>query len=108
MKTYRVQKLVLDAFVGPRPAGAVARHLNDIGIDNRLVNLAWGTASENMRDCATNGNHHNAKKTHCKRGHAFTPENTGPNNRPEWRVCLECKRAKARERYRANMIEAQR
>lgn len=36
------------AFVGPRPAGcAGARHLNGIQTDNRLENLAWGTAAEN-------------------------------------------------------------
>lgn len=30
-------------------------------------------------------------KTHCKRGHEFTPENTNVRNNG-WRECLECKR----------------
>src|SRR5262245_15574121 len=38
-----VHHLVLEAFVGPRPSGMEARHLNDDPSDNRLVNLAYGT-----------------------------------------------------------------
>ena len=38
---------VLQAFVGPRPLGYDASHLNGIRLDNRLENLAWETASEN-------------------------------------------------------------
>ncbi len=41
----------------------------------------------------------NARKTHCKRGHEFTPENT--DTRYGKRVCVECRRVAARERYRA-------
>jgi hypothetical protein len=50
-----VHVLVLKAFMGDRPYGAVARHLNDIKTDNRLSNLAWGTASENAKDAKRNG-----------------------------------------------------
>lgn len=45
-----VHRLVLSAFVGPRPRGQVARHLNGIRHDNRLLNLAWGTSGENRAD----------------------------------------------------------
>lgn len=45
-----VHKLVLLAFVGPPPPGHECRHLNGIPSDNRLVNLCWGTRSENLRD----------------------------------------------------------
>lgn len=48
VKTAKVHILVLEAFVGPRPEGQVARHLNDDPDDNRLANLAWGTQEENM------------------------------------------------------------
>jgi hypothetical protein len=43
----RVHILVLIAFVGPRPPGMECRHLNDVKTDCRLVNLAWGTSSQN-------------------------------------------------------------
>lgn len=39
--------------------------------------------------------------THCKRGHAFTPDNVfsfGPGNK--WRACRECRRNEHRERSR--------
>ena len=38
-------------------------------------------------------------KTHCARGHAFTPENTRVTARQ--RVCLICRRERDRERYEA-------
>lgn len=55
-KTLRVHTLVLLAFVGPRPPGMVARHLNDNPRDNRLENLKWGTRSENGADSVKNRN----------------------------------------------------
>ena len=41
-------KLVLWTFVGLRPAGLEACHLNGDKADNRLGNLKWGTRSENQ------------------------------------------------------------
>jgi hypothetical protein len=38
--------------------------------------LYVGDAAQNMRDCVDRGRHHQASKTHCKRNHEFTPENT--------------------------------
>lgn len=54
-KTQYVHALVLEAFVGPRPEGCVARHLNDAPGDDRLENLAWGSRSENSADALRNG-----------------------------------------------------
>jgi hypothetical protein len=45
-----VHSIVLSAFVGHRPPGADARHLNGIPSDNRLANLEWGSRSQNMLD----------------------------------------------------------
>lgn len=52
----RVHVLVLEAFIGPRPKGMVARHLNDQQSDNRLENLAWGTPEQNREDARRNRN----------------------------------------------------
>ena len=41
---------VLEAFVGAAPKGCETRHLNGVRHDNRLVNLAWGSKLENMKD----------------------------------------------------------
>lgn len=75
-KNLLLHRMVLEAFVGPCPEGMECLHKNDNPEDNRLVNLRWGTRSENQLDRVKNGGHHNASKTHCKRGHEFTPENT--------------------------------
>ncbi len=56
-KGMRVHVLVLMAFVGPRPAGMVACHLNDVKTDNRLCNLAWETQAENCRHRIINNSH---------------------------------------------------
>jgi hypothetical protein len=47
----QVSHLVLEAFTGPRPLGAQARHVhhNDPSC-NRRDNLEWGTAAQNAAD----------------------------------------------------------
>lgn len=91
---HRVHRLVLEAFVGPCPIGMEALHNNDIANDNCLSNLRWGTKSENIRDAVQNGNHRNARKTHCKHNHEFTPENTRVDVDGK-RQCLACDRDRA-------------
>jgi hypothetical protein len=50
-----VHVLVLEAFVGPCPAGHESLHGNDVPDDNRLINLRWGTRSDNLHDAVRNG-----------------------------------------------------
>ena len=45
-----VAHLVLDTFVGPRPAGMQCDHVNRIRDDNRMINLRWVTRLENQRN----------------------------------------------------------
>lgn len=90
-----VHTAMMLAFVGPRPDGLVVRHIDGDSLNNRLSNLAYGTASENEFDKVRHGTHQNASKTHCKRGHEFTPENTRPNG-PSGRSCRECSNARSR------------
>lgn len=53
--TKPVHVLVLTTFVGPRPEGMQCRHLNGNKEDNRLSNLVWGTATENIHDRTLHG-----------------------------------------------------
>jgi hypothetical protein len=71
-----VHTLVALAFLGHRPPGAEVRHLNGNAHDNRVENLCYGTSSENSRDTVQNGNHFQASKTHCTKGHAYDEANT--------------------------------
>lgn len=47
--------LVAEAFHGPRPTGAVVRHLNGSSEDDRVENLLWGTQKENVADAKKHG-----------------------------------------------------
>lgn len=51
-----VHDLVLEAFAGPRPSGAQARHFPDPNpANNRADNLCWGTAKQNCADRVVHG-----------------------------------------------------
>jgi hypothetical protein len=95
--TARVHRLVAAAFLGPCPEGKEVRHLDGNPANNDLSNLAYGTRSENRLDRVVHGVDHNARKTHCKRGHAFDDVNT--YSRPEGgRRCRACKAIRERAR----------
>lgn len=100
-----VHRLVLEAFVGDAPPGTEACHWNDDPEDNRLENLRWGTKTENRLDSVRNGGHNNARKTHCKRGHEFTPENTMFKLSGKSRICRTCKNAWGRARHRGMTLD---
>ena len=57
----KVHHLVLQAFVGPRPPGLVARHLDDDTRNNAAINLAWGAQPQNKADSIHNGTDANIK-----------------------------------------------
>jgi hypothetical protein len=98
-----VHRLVLLAFVGPPPEeGMYALHNNGDHSDNRLCNLRWGTPSENIWDSVAHGTHFNGSKTHCKRGHEFTPENTRRTTSGS-RACRTCTQKQKREQYLARL-----
>jgi len=50
-----MHRLVLEAFIGPRPHKMETRHLDGDKTNNRLENLKWGTIEENWEDKRRHG-----------------------------------------------------
>ncbi|MFE5290326.1 NUMOD4 motif-containing HNH endonuclease [Nocardia sp. NPDC056611] len=90
--TVPVHRLVLEAFVGPRPQGWHACHGEGGNQDNRVGNLRWGTIEDNMQDRIRHGNNPMLNKTHCPRGHEYTPENIYRRPGKVARNCRACRR----------------
>lgn len=63
-KRYRktVASTALESFIGPRPRGFLACHLNDNNWDNHISNLAWQTPEQNVLDRKNNGGYDRSKK----------------------------------------------
>lgn len=96
----RVHRLVLLAFVGPRPDGMECRHIDGDHQNNILGNLRWGTHSENEFDRVKHGTHHNARKTHCANGHPFDDVTTFTRTNGG-RGCRVCQKARDHARNAA-------
>ena len=88
-KSKHVHRLVMDAFVGPRPTGMHVRHLDGNPTNNKLSNLTYGTPSENGRDAVRHGRNRQANRTHCKRGHELSEPNLYPgrDGKRDCRIC---------------------
>lgn len=86
---------------GPRPSlDLELDHLCRVRACVNPAHLEWVTHEENTRraEMARGKANGNGRKTHCKHGHEFTPENTriGANNK---RYCRACHRADSTRRW---------
>lgn len=86
---------------GPIPKGLVIDHLCRNRRCHNVNHLEVVTTKENvLRGVGPTAQ--NARKTHCYRGHPFTPENTAKT--ATGRGCIICRRAKWRA-YRLRKID---
>lgn len=91
----------------------VVHHKNRVTGDNQPDNLEvlnrtthirkhWVEASADERQRITSPAHDAVRaKSHCRRGHEYTPENTRIHPSRGHRECLTCLRARERKRYSA-------
>ena len=90
-------RVAYETYKGPIPDGYTVDHRCNNPSCVNPAHLSLATPRDNI----LRGNGvfaQNARKTHCKRGHAFTPENTGQQK--GGRFCRTCRRADYR-RFRA-------
>lgn len=90
-RTVAAYRYSYETLVGPIPAGA---HLDHLCRNPRCVNpnhLEPVSPRENILR-GVGAPARNLRKTHCVRGHEFTPDNTRFENGGRRRVCKQCKR----------------
>ena len=98
-RVIKIHQLVTTAFIGPCPEGKEVAHDDGNPENNAVTNLKYKTKSDNALDMIRHGTHNMARKTHCKHGHEFTPENTFiQKGNPKWRGCVQCKKDRSRAR----------
>ncbi len=104
-KQVKAHRAAYEHFVGPIPGGLTVDHEchnsdeTCIGgpscLHRRCVNpehLAPASRAENLVASPNTWGGRNARKTHCPKGHEYTPENTYVNSRGA-RVCRICQKA---------------
>ena len=101
-RTHYAHRIAYEIARGEIPAGMTIDHLCRNLVCVNPDHLEVVTRKENvLRGVGLSAR--NARKTECKRGHAFTPENTYVQPSNGSRRCRTCLRAYANERYHTRM-----
>jgi len=89
---YRVHRLVAHTFISNPSLLPLVRHMNNNRSDNRMSNLAWGTAQDNSDDRIIHGTKFKTCRNGdlCPSGHVVKYPNTTARN-----ACLACARTRA-------------
>lgn len=85
-------RLSHETFIGPIPEGLTIDHLCRVHDCANPRHLEAVTVDVNIKRSPVQVTTLNAAKTHCYKGHEFTPENTMRVGRGRGRRCRECSR----------------
>ena len=99
-KNVKAHRFSYELLRGPIPEGATIDHLCRV---RSCVNPDHLEAVSFAENCLRGEGlpAQNFRKTHCQRGHEFTPENTSVD-RYGHRECITCRRERARAKYAAD------
>lgn len=97
-----VHDLVMETFVGPRPAGAHVCHADGDPQNNYLPNLRYDTPAGNAADRKAHGTEYKLLNDSCPHGHPYAGENLVLRKTSSGvkRACLICHRTATREGLR--------
>lgn len=107
-KLWMASRASWELHYGPIPDGLCVCHHCDNPLCVRPDHLFLGTQKDNMQDASRKGrivsNGRPRTVTHCKRGHAFTEENTIIQARG-YKQCRPCRNMMMRKRYALTALE---
>lgn len=89
-KNRKAHRVVYELLVSPIPSGLQIDHRCRVRACVNPAHLDVVTSAENTKRSPIAPAVVNARKTHCLRGHEFTPDNIVPLGR--WRTCRACRR----------------
>jgi len=92
----RAHRYSYEAFVGPIPEGLTLDHLCRVRNCVNPEHLEPVSLKENLLR-GDSSPAHNARKTHCMRGHALSGDNLYINPGTGYRACRTCLRERARK-----------
>lgn len=102
----RASRVSWEFYVGPIPVGLNVLHRCDNRVCVNPGHLFLGTIRDNVLDMVSKGRHanQNTRKTECRRGHAFTAENTRVCKNGS-RICRTCERVRWKREYDRDMAK---